>query len=77
MAESSIATKATAAATYTAGGSAVVFGFTANELAAYIGAGVAVLSFLANFWFKWQHLKIVREAAESRPDCATCPERDV
>lgn len=74
---STIATKATAVATYTAGTSAVVFGLSANELAAYVGASVAVLTFVANLWFKWQHLKIVREAATKAPDCATCPERDV
>lgn len=73
----SIADRATTFATYTGGSSAVIFGLSANEIAAFIGAAVAILSFLANLWFKWQHLRIVKAAAIDRPDCATCPERDV
>lgn len=73
----SIADRATIITTYAGGSSAVIFGLSANEIAAFIGAAVAVLGFLANLWFKWQHLRIVKAAAADRPDCATCPERDV
>lgn|GEM_PF-3069570 len=47
--------------TYAASGSAVIFGVTANELAAIVGVGVAILSLLVNIWFKFQHLKLARE----------------
>lgn len=73
----SITEKAASASTYIGSGGAVVFGLSANELAAFIGAAVAVLGLLVNVWFKWQHLRIVKQAATTRPDCATCPERDV
>jgi hypothetical protein len=72
-----ITEKASSIATYTGGGSAVLFGLSANEFAAVIGAVVAVLGLLVNMWFRWQHLRIVKQAAAERPDCATCPEREV
>ncbi|CCJ51985.1 HP1 family phage holin [Bordetella bronchiseptica] len=51
------------AAMYVGSTSAMFGGFTANELAALGGLALAVLGFVANFWFKWQHLKIARQAA--------------
>lgn len=56
---------------YTASSGAVLFGLSANELAAVVGAAVAVLTFLVNVWFKRQHLKLARKALEEgrlRPD---------
>lgn len=70
-----IAERSATMTTITAGGGALYFGLTANELAAFVGAAVAVLGLLVQVWFKWQHLKIVKAAAQTRPDCATCPDR--
>lgn len=53
------------AVTYTAGGGAVVSGMTANEVAAIVGASVAVLSFAVNVWFKAQHLRLAKARADS------------
>lgn len=73
----SVAEKIPPAATYGGAGSAVVFGLSANELAAFIGAAVAILGLIVQIYFKHRHLKVVEAAAKTRPDCATCPERDV
>lgn len=69
-AKATITERAISATTYTASGSALYFGLTANEIAAFVGAGVAVLSFLVSVWFKWQHLKLakVRAKEDSRGD---------
>lgn len=32
--------------------------FTVNEWAAIIGASAAVLTAVANIWFRWKHLKL-------------------
>ncbi len=37
---------------YTASGTAVIFGLTAGEFAAYVGAAVAVATFLLNWYYK-------------------------
>lgn len=50
---------------YAASGSAIILGLSANEFAALIGAFVAVLTFIANLWFKWQHLKLVKINSEA------------
>lgn len=71
-AKAQIAEKIATATTYTASGGALIFGLTANEFAALLGAGVAVLSFLINLWFRHQHLKIVRKAAAARPEGVLC-----
>ena len=51
-------------AAYTAAGGTIILGLTANELAALIGVGIAIATFLMNAWFKWQHLKIARAKAQ-------------
>jgi len=66
------AERASATATYLASGGAVLFGLTANELAAYVGIFVAVLTYGTNLWFKHQHLKMVREALRKAPEKAVC-----
>lgn len=74
-AEPSVATatsKIVSAAPYLASGGALFFGLTANELAALVATSVAVLTFIVNFWFKWQHLQIVKKAAASKPDQLIC-----
>lgn len=77
----SVVEKTPSVATYGGAGSAVVFGLSANELAAFIGAAVAVLGLIIqtalSIYFKQRHLKVVEAAAKTRPDCATCPEREV
>lgn len=72
-----IAERAATITTYTAGGGAVVFGLTANEFAAIVGALLALLGFVVNLWFRWQHLNVIRKTVIEHPECAVCPEREV
>lgn len=53
----------TTVASYAASGAAVFFGMTANELGALVGAVCAVGTLAVNAWFKWQQLKLARQAA--------------
>ena len=55
-----MADKAATTAAYAASGSAIVFGLSANELAALVGASIAIMTFVANLWFKYQHLQLAR-----------------
>ena len=54
----------TTAATYAASGSAVIFGLSANEFAAVAGVCIALLTFALNWYYKAQHLRLVRERYE-------------
>lgn len=80
-ATSNAITKATAAATYGGASSAVLFGLTANEIAAYGGLAIGLIGLLLNqavtIYFKRRHLRVIESAAQTRPDCATCPERNI
>jgi len=58
---------ATTAATYTASGSAVIFGLSANEFAAIAGVCVAILTFGLNWYYKQQHLLLAKERFEQNP----------
>ena len=49
------------AATYTASGSAIIFGLSANEFAAVSGVCVALLTFALNWYYKHQQLKLLIE----------------
>lgn len=49
------------AATYAASGSAVFFGMTANEFAAFSGVCIALLTFGLNWYYKHQQLKLMYE----------------
>lgn len=49
--------KNAAAATYVASGSAVLFGLSATDFAALVGAGVAVLTFVVNWYYKHRAYK--------------------
>ena len=49
------------AATYTASGSAVIFGLSANEFAAIAGVCIALLTFGLNWYYKHQQLKVICE----------------
>ncbi len=52
---------ATTAATYTASGSAVIFGLSANEFAAVAGVCIALLTFGLNWYYKHHQLKVMIE----------------
>jgi hypothetical protein len=53
--------KAATAAQYGGSASAVYFGLTANEIAAFGGLIIAIIGLIVNIWYKHQHLKIARE----------------
>ena len=48
-------------ATYTASGSAVIFGLSANEFAAIAGVCIALLTFGLNWYYKHHQLKVICE----------------
>ena len=52
---------ATTAATYTASGSAVIFGLSAHEFAAIAGVCIALLTFGLNWYYKHQQIKLICE----------------
>lgn len=49
----------TTVASYLSAGGAVIFGFTANEFAALVGAVCAIATFAVNWYFKYRQLKII------------------
>ncbi len=60
-------------AAYTSATGGLIFGLTATEwgaIAAIVSTVIAILSFLANQFWKWQHFKLARE--KGAPD-----ERDI
>jgi hypothetical protein len=57
-------TKAATAAQYGGSASAVYFGLTANEIAAFGGLIIAAIGLIVNIWYKHQHLKIAKKKAE-------------
>lgn len=59
---------ATTAATYTASGSAIIFGLSAHEFAAISGVCIALLTFALNWYYKQQHLKLARDRMERETD---------
>ncbi len=59
--------KISTTAAYTASGTAAVLGMSMNEAAAAVGIACAIGTFLVNFWFKYQHLKLARQRRAS--DC--------
>lgn len=62
-----LVSKLATAAQYGGSGTAMYFGLTANELAAFGGLAVAIVGFVVNavvnFYFKSQHLKLARKNA--------------
>jgi hypothetical protein len=56
--------KVATAAQYGGSASAVYFGLTANEIAAFGGLIIAVIGLIVNIWYKHQHLKIAKQKAE-------------
>lgn len=63
-----MADKLATTAAYTASGSAIIFGLSANEFAAYSGVLIGALTYLTNLWFKYQHLQIARDAAKAEEE---------
>lgn len=61
---STLSERAANVATYGGSASAVFFGLNAAEFAAIGGVAIAFAGFLANVWFKHQHLKLAREQLE-------------
>ncbi len=61
-------TKAATAAQYGGSASAVYFGLTANEIAAFGGLIIATIGLIVNIWYKHQHLKIAKEKAKAEED---------
>ena len=57
----SIIIKSANTATYGGATTAVIFGFSANEVAALGGLLIAFVGLLISTWFKHQHLKIAQE----------------
>ena len=51
------------AVTYSSSGIAVVAGLTMTDLAAIIGATVAVLSLVVNTWYRHKHYKLAEARA--------------
>lgn len=58
----------TSVASYAASAGAVVFGLTANEIAAYVGMACAVATFVVNWYYKRQHLKIIESRSVPFPN---------
>lgn len=63
-----LAAKVATSAAYGGAASAILFGLTANELAALGGLAIGAIGMIVNIWFKHQHLKLERErlAREAR-----------
>lgn len=74
---SQIAESAANKTTFVGGGVAAVGGWTANEIAAFGGLGLAIAGFLLNWWYKHQHLKLARKkAAQGEPTLADDEDAD-
>lgn len=59
--------------TYSAAGGAVLFGVSAAELAAYIGAAVAILTFVANQYWQYRSYKLKEHQHEhEQHGCKEC-----
>ena len=67
-----MADRITTTAAYTASGATFIFGMSLNEAAAAVGIAFTIGTFVVNFWFKYQHLKLARQ--RHAPDCITCTE---
>ncbi len=61
-------TKAATAAQYGGSASAVYFGLTANEIAAFGGLIIATIGLIVNIWYKHQHLKIAKKKAQAEEE---------
>ena len=57
----------TSIASYTASGSLVLFGMTANDFAVMVGLLFAFLTFCINWYYKHKHLKLIEEKVNVMP----------
>ena len=57
-------TKAATTAQYGGSASAVYFGLTANEIAAFGGLIIAIVGLIVNIWYKHQHLRLAKKKVE-------------
>ncbi len=56
--------KVATTAQYGGSASAVYFGLTANEIAAFGGLIIAIIGLIVNIWYKHQHLKLAKRKEE-------------
>ena len=57
----------TSIASYTASGSLVIFGMTANDFAVLCGLVFAFLTFCINWYYKHKHLRIIEQKVNGMP----------
>jgi len=57
----------TTVASYTASGGLIFFGMSANDFAVLAGLALAVGTFLINWYYKHQHLKIIEDKVRRMP----------
>ena len=62
--QETVVVKAAHTATYSGSGAAVYFGLTANEVAAFGGLIVAVIGLIVTWYYKHQHLQLVKKKLE-------------
>lgn len=56
----------TTTAAYLSSGTAIVFGLSASEIAALVGAMCALLTFAVNWYYKHQSLKLMMSQIEQK-----------
>lgn len=64
--------KGASAITYSAAGSAIFLGLTANEVAAIIAAVVAISTFLVNWYYRHRHFKLAAATVENKTIPRVC-----
>lgn len=57
----------TSIASYVSSGSLVIFGMSANDFAVLVGLILALFTFVLNWWYKHQHLKIIERKVNGSP----------
>ena len=57
----------TSIASYTASGSLVLFGMTANDFAVVIGMFFALATFIINWYYKHKHMKLIEDKVNGMP----------
>lgn len=60
--------KAATTATYGGSATAIVFGLTANEVAALGGLLTGIVALIIGTWFKHQHLKIAKQSLQANKE---------
>lgn len=57
----------TSIASYASSGGLIIFGMSANDFAVIVGLIMAFATFLLNWWYKHQHLKMIERKVNSMP----------